>query len=34
MHQNQWAAVIKERGEPEKQLPIPNSFPQTEEKQE
>jgi len=34
MHQNQWAAVIEELGGPQQQLPIPNSFPQAEEKQE
>jgi Mn-containing catalase len=34
MHQQQWLAVIEEFGGPEKQLPIPNSFPQEQEKQE
>jgi len=34
MHQNQWAAVIEELGGPEEQLPIPNSFPQSQENQE
>jgi Mn-containing catalase len=34
MHQNQWMAVIEELGGPEKQLPIPNSFPQDQENQE
>jgi Mn-containing catalase len=33
MHQQQWLAVIEELGGPE-QLPIPNSFPQEQEKQE
>ena len=33
MHQNQWLAVIEELGGHEGQLPIPNSFPQTEEAQ-
>jgi Mn-containing catalase len=32
MHQQQWLAVIEELGGHEKQLPIPNSFPQGEEK--
>jgi Mn-containing catalase len=31
MHQNQWLAVIEELGGHEKVLPIPNSFPQSEE---
>ena len=31
MHQQQWLAVIEELGGYEKQLPIPNSFPQGEE---
>jgi Mn-containing catalase len=34
MHQNQWMAVIEEVGGPEKQLPIPNSFPRDQENQE
>ena len=34
MHQQQWLAVIEELGGPEQQLPIPNSFPQEQEKQE
>ena len=34
MHQQQWLAVIEELGGHEKQLPIPNSFPQGEEKTE
>jgi Mn-containing catalase len=34
MHQQQWLAVIEELGGYEKQLPIPNSFPQGEEKTE
>src|SRR5918998_4531004 len=34
MHQQQWLAVIEELGGHEKQLPIPNSFPQGEEKAE
>jgi Mn-containing catalase len=34
MHQNQWLAVIEELGGPEKQMPIPNSFPQDQENQE
>lgn len=33
MHQQQWLAVIEELGGYEKQLPIPNSFPQGEEHQ-
>jgi Mn-containing catalase len=33
MHQNQWLAVIEELGGPAA-LPIPNSFPQSQEKQE
>jgi len=33
MHQQQWLAVIEELGGPE-QLPIPNSFPQAQEKSE
>ena len=31
MHQQQWLAVIEELGGYEKQLPIPNSFPQSQE---
>lgn len=31
MHQQQWLAVIEELGGYEKQLPIPNSFPQAQE---
>jgi Mn-containing catalase len=31
MHQQQWLAVIEELGGMEKQLPIPNSFPQGQE---
>jgi len=31
MHQNQWLAVIEELGGLERVLPIPNSFPQSEE---
>ena len=31
MHQQQWLAVIEELGGHEKQLPIPNSFPQAQE---
>ncbi len=34
MHQQQWLAVIEELGGYTKQLPIPNSFPQSLEKQE
>lgn len=34
MHQQQWLAVIEELGGYEKQLPIPNSFPQSKEAQE
>ena len=34
MHQNQWLAVVEELGGPQQQMPIPNSFPQAEEKQE
>lgn len=34
MHQQQWLAVIEELGGLHSQLPIPNSFPQSEEKQE
>jgi Mn-containing catalase len=33
MHQQQWLAVIEELGGPAEQLPIPNSFPQTQEHQ-
>lgn len=32
MHQQQWLAVIEELGGYNEQLPIPNSFPQSEEK--
>src|SRR3712207_2138826 len=34
MHQNQWLAVIEELGGLEAQLPIPNSFPQSQENRE
>ena len=34
MHQQQWLAVIEELGGLEAQLPIPNSFPQAQEKSE
>lgn len=34
MHQEQWLAVIEELGGYHEQLPIPNSFPQSKEKQE
>jgi Mn-containing catalase len=34
MHQQQWLAVIEELGGMEKALPIPNAFPQSEEKRE
>ena len=34
MHQQQWLAVIEELGGLEAQLPIPNSFPQSQEKSE
>lgn len=34
MHQQQWLAVIEELGGHEGALPIPNSFPQSEENQE
>ncbi|SFG89405.1 manganese catalase family protein [Methylobacterium gossipiicola] len=34
MHQQQWLAVIEEMGGNETTLPIPNSFPQTEERTE
>jgi Mn-containing catalase len=34
MHQQQWLAVIEELGGYEKVLPIPNSFPQSQEAQE
>jgi len=33
MHQNQWLAVIEELGGYKEQLPIPNSFPQSQENQ-
>ncbi|NJR79502.1 manganese catalase family protein [Sphingomonas corticis] len=33
MHQNQWLAAIEDLGGKEAQVPIPNSFPQTEEDQ-
>ena len=34
MHQQQWLAVLEELGGPSANLPIPNSFPQSEEDQE
>jgi len=34
MHQNQWLAALEELGGPENVFPIPNSFPQAEEKSE
>ena len=34
MHQNQWLAVVEELGGPQKQMPIPNSFPQAQENQD
>ena len=34
MHQQQWLAVLEELGGPEANLPIPNSFPQSQENQE
>ena len=34
MHQQQWLAVIEELGGFKEQLPVPNSFPQTEEANE
>jgi Mn-containing catalase len=34
MHQQQWLAVIEELGGFKEQLPVPNSFPQSKEKQE
>ncbi|HEX2524864.1 MAG TPA: manganese catalase family protein [Geminicoccus sp.] len=34
MHQQQWMAVIEELGGPAEQLPIPNSFPQSQENSE
>ena len=34
MHQQQWLAVIEELGGMEAQLPVPNSFPQAQEKSE
>ena len=34
MHQQQWLAVLEELGGWKEQLPIPNSFPQSQEKQE
>jgi len=34
MHQQQWLAVIEELGGAKATLPIPNSFPQTQEQQE
>jgi Mn-containing catalase len=34
MHQQQWLAVLEELGGPQAVLPIPNSFPQSQEKQE
>ncbi len=33
MHQQQWLAVVEELGGTEGALPIPNSFPQSEENQ-
>ena len=33
MHQQQWLAVVEELGGYEAQLPIPNSFPQSQENQ-
>jgi Mn-containing catalase len=33
MHQQQWLAVIDELGGYEQELPIPNSFPQSDENQ-
>ena len=34
MHQQQWLAVLEELGGYKEQLPVPNSFPQSQEKQE
>jgi Mn-containing catalase len=34
MHQNQWMAALEELGSPAGAFPIPNSFPQEQEKQE
>ena len=34
MHQQQWLAVLEELGGYKEQLPVPNSFPQSKEKQE
>jgi len=34
MHQQQWLAVIEELGGPQGALPIPNSFPQSQENQQ
>jgi Mn-containing catalase len=34
MHQNQWLAALEELGGHEGVFPIPNSFPQEEEKQD
>ena len=34
MHQQQWLAVVEEPGGRKGTLPIPNSFPQSEENQE
>lgn len=34
MHQQQWLAVLEELGGFKEQLPVPNSFPQSKEKQE
>ena len=34
MHQNQWLAVIEELGGPSAVMPIPNSFPQSEQLQD
>lgn len=33
MHQQQWLAVVEELGGNDEQLPIPNSFPQSDENQ-
>jgi len=33
MHQQQWLAVLEELGGPSANLPVPNSFPQSEEDQ-
>ena len=34
MHQQQWLAVIEELGGWKQQLPVPNTFPQSKEKEE